>query len=129
MAADIYGTITFFYYSDIDRAESFYSGKLGFQKVIDVGFARVFRVADGIHVGIVDSARGYLKAAKGKPVMLSWFTDDIETWRKRLLAEGIEIELGPKEADYLHMKTMLFKDPEGYTLEILQWLTKPYGKG
>ncbi len=128
MATDIYGTITFFYYQDIDKAEQFYSQTLGFTKVIDVGFARVFKVAEGIHVGIVDSAKGYLKTAENKPVMLSWFTNDIETWRRKLAAAGVKIELGPKEADYLHMKTMLFKDTEGYTLEVLQWLTKPYGK-
>ena len=128
MNPDLYGTITFFYYRDIDRAERFYADTLGFPKVIDVGFARVFKATDNIHIGIVDSSKGYLKTAENKPVMLSWFTDDIEAWHRKLIKAGVEIELGPKEADYLHMKTMLFKDPEGYTLEILQWLTKPYGK-
>jgi hypothetical protein len=28
---------------------------------------------------------------------------------------------------YLEMKIMLFRDPEGYLLEVLQWLKKPYG--
>ncbi len=33
----------------------------------------------------------------------------------------------PKEAAYLKMKTMLFRDTEGYVLEILEFLKKPYG--
>ena len=124
---ELHGTITFLYYEDIDHAERFYADALGFQKVIDVGFARVFRVSDGIHVGIVDGARGHLKASAEKPVMLSWFTGDIDAWHRRLKERGVAIEQPPREADYLHMKTMLFRDPEGYTLEVLQWLTEPYG--
>jgi uncharacterized glyoxalase superfamily protein PhnB len=122
------GTITFFYYTDMDRAEKFYNETLGFQKVIDVGFAKAFKVTDNIHVGIVDTKKGHLQAAENKPVMLTWFTDDVQAWHRKLVAAGVPIELPPKQVDYLHMKTMLFKDPEGYTLEILQWLTEPYGK-
>lgn len=128
MNPPIYGTITFFYYKDIGRAEAFYHDTLGFQKVIDVGFAKAFRVTDNILVGIVDSEKGHLQTAENKPVMLTWFTDDVEAWHRKLVAAGVAIELPPKQVNYLHMKTMLFKDTEGYTLEILQWLTKPYGK-
>lgn len=128
MNSSLYGTITFFYYRDIDRAEAFYHSALGFEKVIDVGFAKAFRVTDNILVGIVDSAKGHLQTADNKPVMLTWFTEDVEAWHRKLVAAGVDIELSPKQVDYLDMKTMLFKDPEGYTLEILQWLTKPYGK-
>ena len=122
------GTITFFYYKNIRRAESFYRDTLGFEKVIDVGFAKAFKVTDNILVGIVDTEKGHLQAAENKPVMLTWFTDDVEAWHSKLVASGVAVELPPKQVDYLQMKTMLFKDPEGYTLEILQWLTKPYGK-
>jgi len=128
MPLTLNGTITFFYYTDIDRAEAFYRDTLGFTKVIDVSFARVFKAAENIHVGIVDTKEGYLKTAENKPVMLTWSTDDIDAWHRKLVKAGVTMELPPKEVDYLHMKTMLFKDPEGYTLEILQWLTKPYGK-
>jgi lactoylglutathione lyase len=128
MIAPLNGTITFFYYRDMKRAEAFYSETLGFEKVIDVGFAKAFKVSDNILVGIVDSNKGHLQAAENKPVMLTWFTDDVDAWYRKLSGLGVEIELPPKQVDYLHMKTMLFKDPEGYTLEILQWLTKPYGK-
>jgi len=27
------------------------------------------------------------------------------------------------------MKTLLFRDPEGYVIEILEFLAKPYGQG
>jgi lactoylglutathione lyase len=128
MNPPLYGTITFFYYKDMKRAETFYKDTLGFEKVIDVGFAKAFKVADNIHVGIVDTERGHLQAAENKPVMLTWFTEDVEAWYRKLVEAGVDVELPPKKVDYLGMKTMLFRDPEGYTLEVLEWLIKPYGK-
>ena len=44
--------------------------------------------------------------------MLRWFTEDIEAWYRKLRHAGVEIELPPKDSDYIHVKTMLFKDPE-----------------
>jgi catechol 2,3-dioxygenase-like lactoylglutathione lyase family enzyme len=125
---EINGTITFFYYKDLTKAAEFYEEKLGFERVIDIDLAKVFRVHDNVHVGLVDGNIGYLKYNESKPVMLSWFSDDIHGWYKHLKEKGVEIEHAPVKQAYLEMKTMLFRDPEGYLLEILQWLKKPYGK-
>jgi lactoylglutathione lyase len=127
MSMNIYGTITFFYYKDLNKAVTFYEKVLGFEKVIDIELAKVFKVHDGSHIGLVDGNIGYLKYNEYKPVMLSWFSDDINSWYNKLLEQGVEIEQLPEKKDYLKMKTMLFRDPEGYLLEVLQWLKKPYG--
>ena len=128
MSNEIDGTITFFYYKDLEAAAKFYEDVVGFESVIDVDFAKVYRVYERVHIGLVDGERGYVKAADDKPVMLSYFSDDIDWWHQHLRDKGVKIEQPPQEASYLKMKTMLFRDPEGYLLEILQWLTKPYGK-
>jgi len=60
--------------------------------------------------------------------MLSWFSDDIESWHRHLKEKGVEIEQPPETQTYLEMRTMLFRDPEGYLLEVMQWLRKPYGQ-
>ncbi len=125
----IEGSITFFYYEDLGRAEEFYGGVMGLEKVIDVGFAKVFRVSGGAHFGIVDGKRGSMRPTRDKPVMFTVIVDDIETWYMRLKDRGVEIDQPPKSASYLKMKTMLFRDPEGYVIEILEFLTEPYGLG
>ena len=122
------GTIIFFYYKDLAKASEFYENKLCFEKVVDIDLAKVFRVHDNVHVGLVDGNIGYLKYDESKPVMLSWFSDDIDWWYKHLKEKGVKIEQAPERQSYLEMKTMLFRDSEGYLLEILQWLKKPYGK-
>jgi len=126
-AQGIEGMFTFTYYDDLDEAERFYRDVMGFEKVIDVEFAKVYKVAGNSHVGLVDGSKGFLKTSDEKPVMLTFVVDDIEAWNQRLKEAGVEITQLPKEATYLKMKTMLFKDPEGYVLEVLEFLKKPYG--
>ncbi len=121
------GTITFFYYKDLEKATKFYEETMGFEKVIDIPLAKVFKVHGDSHIGLTDGNVGYLKYKEDKPVMLSWFSDDIDSWHEHLKAKGVEIEQPPEEQSYLEMKTMLFRDPEGYLLEVLEWLKKPYG--
>ena len=121
------GSITFFYYEDLAKAEEFYGGVMGFEKVIDVDFAKVFRISGNAHVGIVDGEMGSMRPTRDKPVMLTVIVDDIEAWHRDLVERGVEIDQPPREASYLRMKTLLFRDPEGYVIEILEFLTKPYG--
>ena len=123
---EINGQITYTYYNDLKAAAEFYGGVMGFEKVIDVEFAKVYRVYDSTHVGIVDGNLGSIKASEDKPVMISFIVDDIESWHSYLKEKGIDVFQPPKEASYLRMKTMLFRDPEGYVLEILEFLENPY---
>lgn len=125
--ADVEGLITFTYYNDLERASEFYRDVMGFELVIDVGFAKVYKVAENAHIGLVDGKKGLLKATKDKPVMLTFIVNDVDAWHRYLTENGVNIDQPPKEADYLNMKILLLKDPEGYVIEILEFLTKPYG--
>lgn len=127
MNPEIDGSITFFYYDALGRASRFYRDVMGFEKVLDVGFAKLFKVYDNVHVGLVDGSRGSMKPAENKSVMLSFFVDDVDEWYNILKDKGLDLS-PPEEPDYLKMKVLIFKDPEGYTLELLQWLKKPYGQ-
>ena len=124
---EIDGTITFFYYQDLETATKFYEEIMGFEKVIDIPLAKVFKVHGDSHVGLVDGHKGFLKFKKDKPVMLSWFSDGIDEWFEHLKSKSVDVEQPPEKQSYLSMKTMLFRDPEGYLLEVMQWLKKPYG--
>ena len=127
MASAFEGSITFFYYDDLEGASRFYEEVMGFEPVIELDFARVYQVCENVHLGLVDGRRGMLKPSIDKPVMLSLFVEDVDAWYRKLKNLGIDVE-PPREPEYLKMRVMLFKDPEGYTLELLQWLKKPYGR-
>ena len=126
MTPPITGSITFFYYDDLERAARFYGETLGFTLVNDPGFAKVYHAGADTHVGLVDGHRGSMKPTKDKPVMLSLFVDDVDKWYRHLLSKGLKLD-PPTEPKYNPIRVLIFKDPEGYTLEFLQWLT-PNGK-
>ena len=121
------GSITFFYYNDLAKADNFYREIMGFETVVDVEFAKVYKISEGSHVGIVDGNLGSMKPTEDKPVMLTVLVDDADAWHKYLTEKGVDVQGPPRKAEYLQMKVFLFKDTEGYILEILEWLKKPYG--
>ena len=43
--------ITFLYYRDLATAETFYTDTLALPLAIDQGWAKIFRLADGAHIG------------------------------------------------------------------------------
>ena len=47
---DIIATNAFYYYHDVDAAWLFYRDTLGFETVVDYGFAKILRLAES-HVG------------------------------------------------------------------------------
>lgn len=126
MNPEINGSITFFYYNDLANASKFYEEVMGFEKVIDVEFAHVFKIYDEVHVGLVDGSTGSMKPSDHKSVMLSMYVADVDEWCSLLRERGWDVP-EPIEPDYLDMRVLIFKDPEGYSIELLQWLVKPYG--
>ncbi len=71
--------ITFLYYRDLAAAEAFWR-HLGFPLVIDQGFAKIFQVADGAHVGLVDEARGMHDWHEQKCVQVCLRVRDVVTF-------------------------------------------------
>jgi len=57
------GLITFLYYDDLEKAEEFYRDVMGFDLVVDQGWAKILNVAEKAHVGLVDGNVGYHKAS------------------------------------------------------------------
>jgi len=124
----IEGMITFTYHEDIEAADRFYGETLGLKRVMDRDWVKIFKLGRDSHVGLVDSERGYLKPSEAKPVMLTIIVEDAEEWHRELTEKGVETNHPPKEADEIHMKGFLIWDPSEYIIEILEFLTKPYGE-
>ena len=110
--------ITFLYYRDLDRAETFYRDVLGLQLAIDQGFAKIFRLADGAHVGLVDEARGMNDWQEAKCVQLCLRVPDVEAWHAWAQEAGLD-ELSPLFVnDTIGIRAFVFRDPEGYQIEL-----------
>lgn len=118
-------SVTFLYYSDLAAAEDFYANILGFEKDFDGEWVKIFRIADGGRVGLVDEKKGFLQTADSKPVMLSVDTSDIQGWWQRLQVRAEKYILKPLKTEADGFVTgFLLKDPEGYHVEFFQWKEK-----
>lgn len=112
------GLITFLYYDDLETAEAFYRDVMGFELVTDQGWAKIFRVAERAHVGLVDGSIGYHRASPIKPVMITVVVDDVDQWHEHMRRLGVKTLTEPRDNDELDLRMFLLEDPEGYIIEI-----------
>ena len=110
--------ITFLYYRDLNRAETFYRDVLGLPLVIDQGFAKIFRLADGAHVGLVDEAKGMNNWQEDKCVQLCLRVEDVDAWHDWARLEGLSDLSRLFVNDTIGILAFVFRDPEGYQIEV-----------
>ena len=110
--------ITFLYYRDLNRAETFYRDVLGLPLVIDQGFAKIFRLADGAHVGLVDEAKGMNNWQEDKCVQLCLRVEDMDAWHDWARLEGLSDLSRLFVNDTIGIRAFVFRDPEGYQIEV-----------
>ncbi len=121
------GTLTLFYYDDLKRAFNFYNDIIGFDFVADFGYVKIFKVIEGALLGLVDGQLGSHRTSPSKPVRLVVMVKNIEAWFMKIKAGGVEtFEDQPFTGKKMKLKGFTFQDPEGYTIELVQYLT-PYG--
>ena len=121
------GTLTLFYYDDLERAFNFYRDVVGLDFVADFEYVKLFKVIDGALLGLVDGELGSHRTSPSKPVRLVVMVNDIESWFRRVKAGGVNtFEDEPFTGKKMKLKGFTFEDPEGYTVEMVQYLT-PYG--
>lgn len=124
---DLEGTLTLFYYDDLKNAFNFYNHIIGFDFVADFGYVKIFKIIEGALLGLVDGQLGSHRTSPSKPVRLVVMVKDIEAWFKKIKAGGVEtFEDEPFTGKKMKLKGFTFEDPEGYTIELVQYLT-PYG--
>lgn len=116
--------ITFFYYRDLPRAMAFYEEALGLPLAIDQGWCKIYRIAEGAHVGLVDETRGMNKWAEVKPVQLCIRVPDVDAWHAYAQHMAFDALSELFENDQLGIRAFVFNDPEGYQIEV-QSATRP----
>ena len=113
----IQANMVFFYYPDMEQAESFYGKLLGFEKVLDYGFARIFRLSPSTFIGLVDETKGMHDPSEPKSVTLSFATNEIDQWYKYLNDQGVPIHRALSDSPRIPIQGFVALDPAGYYLE------------
>lgn len=109
--------ITFLYYVDLPRAIAFYEGVLCLPLAIDQGWCKIYRASAGGYIGLVDEKHGMNKANAIKPVQICLRVGDVDAWKAYLESNDVAMELA-KDVPALGIRVIVFRDPEGYQIEI-----------
>jgi predicted enzyme related to lactoylglutathione lyase len=111
------GTVVWFYYKDMEGVQAFYETVMGFDLLVDQGWAKIYQIGPSGFFGLVDEKRGMHRFTEQKAVTLSLFTADIDGWydymsrHDRVAMRSKKIEV---EDEY---RAFIAYDPEGYYIE------------
>ena len=121
----IQANMVFFYYPDLVEAEQFYAEVLGFEKVLDYGFAKILRISRTSFIGLVDETKGMHNPDEPKTVTLSFVTDEIDGWYRYLQEQGVKMRGELSDASRHPTRGFVAYDPAGYFLEFEHFLEHP----
>lgn len=122
---NIQANLVFFYYPDLEEAENFYGNLLGFEKVLDYGFARIFRISPSTFIGLVDETKGMHDHSEPKSVTLSFATNEIDQWYRYLSDERVLMHRPLSDSLRIPIRGFVALDPAGYFLEFETFLEHP----
>lgn len=116
-APAIQATNAFYYYADVEAAWAFYRDVLGFETVVDYGFAKIMRVAPMSYLTLVDAEQGMHSADEPKTVTLAIVTEQVEGWHDYLTDAGVPMRGQFSVTEGRPHDGFVAIDPEGYFLE------------
>lgn len=73
---NFYGAITWTYHRDLLKMQKFYEEVLGFQKLADQGWTKIYQTSPNGFIGLVDERRGMHDYAETKAVEIEWKIKD-----------------------------------------------------
>ena len=127
MAPELYGQVTFINCTSLAAMSEFYRTMLGKPPELDLDWVKIYPITSNLYVGLIDKDHGTNRPSPSKPVMLSLLArtpQEVDQWYQRLKAMNAEIKHTPKWGKLENgrkLYSMMFKDPEGYYLEVFAW--------
>jgi hypothetical protein len=95
---------------------------IGFELVVDQGWAKIYAVSETSFVGIVDGARGFHKPQERNAVLVTLVVDDVYGWYDYLKGKGVKMATEVKEHVAIQVRCFFCEDPGGYSIEVQQFL-------
>jgi len=124
-------TVLWLYYRDCDAIRAFWADTVGFEEVVDQGWAWICQASPSGFIGPVDETRGMHNWTAEKAVTVSFLTDDLEGWFEHVRETGAfdlrhtDIQVD----DEGRYRAFVGYDPEGYYLEFDTFLPHTMNTG
>jgi catechol 2,3-dioxygenase-like lactoylglutathione lyase family enzyme len=117
--------VTFLYTQDLEATSRFYQETLDLELTLDQGPCRIYQVSR-------DSFLGFCKreevTSDHSDVIFTFVTPEVDSWYSYLKDKGIEIEKPPAHNPTYNIYHMFLRDPNGYLLEIQEFLDPAWPK-
>ena len=128
--AALRGSVIFLYSDDVARSRQFWGADLGLPVVAEKESVVFFKLPQAggslavVKQGVSAAATPPVCARDaGKDVvMVCMLTDDVDGWSARMEGVGHRLEQPPRQNERFGIKNALLRSPEGYLVEIQQFL-------
>jgi len=120
--------ITFIYVADLEVSRSFYEDIFQFPLVLDQGSCRIVSTIQG-GGGYLGYCQGEKLIDQSKGLIFALVTTKVDEWYVYLQSRGVEIPGPPKKNPDYGIYHFFLRDPDGYSLEIQQFLGSAWDIG
>ena len=111
--------VTFLSTADLEKTAVFYETILDLPLVLDQGACRIYHTGGGAFLGFCRHLTG---GQKTEGVILTLVSDDVDGWYEYLRAKGVAFDKPPARNAQFNIYHCFLRDPNGYLLEIQQFL-------
>ena len=113
--------ISFLPCRDLAAQDDFYLRLLGLTMNLDQNTCRIYGVVSGASIGF---CTGLEPIAPTDQVILTFVTDQLESWHDFLTAQGVQLDGAPRHNPQFQIDHFFAQDPAGYRIEF-QTFTDP----
>ena len=111
--------VTFIYTQDLAATMHFYEDVMGLSLVLDQGSCRIYRISADGFLGICESDTA---PTQSRGIIITLATHDVDGWYHYLTERGVTFEKPPAPNPSYNIYHCFVRDPNGYLLEIQQFL-------
>jgi len=111
--------VTFLYTLDLAETARFYEEIMGLKLVLDQGICRIYRVSGDAFLGFCQREEAP-RAPKG--IIFTFVTTAVDAWYEFLVEQGVKFDKPPATNTTYNIYHCFLRDPNGYLLEIQQFL-------
>jgi len=118
--------VTFLYTRDLAGTATFYEEILGLPLALDQGSCRIYRVAGDAFLGFCQREE---TPEQPQGIIVTLVTDEVDRWYEELRARGIAFDKLPQHNETYNIYHCFLRDPNGYLIEIQQFLDPAWPAG
>ncbi len=111
--------VTFLYTRDLESSAKFYEEVLGLDLVLDQGSCRIYRISESGFLGFCQREE-VTQPPKG--IIFTLVTTAVDDWYEYLRDRGVVFDNPPELNTAYNIYHCFLRDPNGYVLEIQQFL-------